>query len=231
MKISCIYSILFFLVGYTCFSYCCFSQTVLPGIPFQMQARDRFNQAVKMQTIHVHTAIYFSSDVQLIYAEEQQLNTDQQGIFLFTLGKGQYVGGLFNSLYKIPWEKLDYRVQIKIAIPPQPAQPNWNYQQNWLELGAVPIGIVPYALYALQTTASPAIKSKGRIGNLIAADSLVIPLSYPLELDDGIAVTLEVDRTPISSPSFYIQRDISRNQLVIYFTAPYTGFVTWLIID
>jgi len=207
------------------------AQTVLPGIPFQMQARDRFNQAVKLQTIHVHTAIYFSSDAPLIYAEEQQLNTDQQGIFLFTLGKGQFAGGLFNSLYKIPWEKLDYRVQIKIAIPPQPPQPNWNYQHNWIELGAVPIGIVPYALYALQTTDSHSIKSKGRIGSLKAEDSLVIRLDYPLELDDGIAVTLEGDRIPISSPSFFIHRDLVRNQLIIYFTAPYTGFVTWLIID
>ena len=34
------------------------AQTVLPGIPFQMQARDRFNQAVRQQTIHVLSSIY-----------------------------------------------------------------------------------------------------------------------------------------------------------------------------
>jgi hypothetical protein len=50
-------------------------------------------------------------------------------------------------------------------------------------------------------------------------------------MDDGIAVTLEADRIPLSSPSYFIHRDIARNQLIIFFTAPYSGFVTWLILD
>lgn len=225
------YRILILLLGFTPFAVISFAQQVLPGIPFQVQARDRFNQAVKQQVIHVLTAIYFSIDTQLVYAEEQQLITDEQGVFQFTLGKGQFAGGLFNSLYKIPWEKLDYRVQIKIAIPPRPEILGWNYQQNWIELGFIPIGIVPYALYAMQTADLPTIKSKGRSGNLVATDSLAIQLSYPLEMDDGIAVTLEADRIPLSSPSYFIHRDIARNQLIIFFTAPYSGFVTWLILD
>jgi hypothetical protein len=207
------------------------AQTVLPGIPFQMQARDRFNQAVRQQKIHVLSAIYFSRDTQLVYAEEQILITDEQGVFQFTLGKGDYAGGLFNSLYKIPWEKLDFRIRFQIAVPPQPPIAAWNYQQNWIELGTVPVGIVPYALYALQTDGSPSIKSKGRSGFLSAADSAIIKLDIPLEIDDGIAVTLEADRLPLSSPSYFIHRDLFRNQLLIFFTAPYTGFITWLIIN
>ena len=219
------------LIGASGFTTNLWAQHVMPGIPFQVQARDRFNQAVKQQAIHVNAAIYFSQDTQLVYAEELLVNTDEQGVFQFTLGKGQFAGGLFNSLYKIPWEKLDYRVQIKIAIPPRPEILGWNYQQNWIELGFIPIGIVPYALYAMQTADLPTIKSKGRSGNLVATDSLAIQLSYPLEMDDGIAVTLEADRIPLSSPSYFIHRDIARNQLIIFFTAPYSGFVTWLILD
>jgi hypothetical protein len=56
-------------------------------------------------------------------------------------------------------------------------------------------------------------------------------LDIPLEIDDGIAVTLEADRLPLSSPSYFIYRDLFRNQLLIFFTAPYTGFITWLIIN
>lgn len=88
------------------------------GIPFQVLARDRFNQAVKQQAIHVNSAIYFSQDTQLVYAEELLVNTDEQGVFQFSLGKGQFAGGLFTSLYKIPWEKMEYRVQIKNCYSP-----------------------------------------------------------------------------------------------------------------
>jgi len=219
------------LIGASGFTTNLWAQHVMPGIPFQVQARDRFNQAVKQQAIHVNSAIYFSQDTQLVYAEELLVNTDEQGVFQFTLGKGQFAGGLFTSLYKIPWEKMEYRVQIKIAIPPQPPIAGWNYQQNWVDLGSVPVGIVPYALYAVHTADSPPIKSKGRSVNLLAADSLVIRLENPLELDDGIAVTLEAERLPLSSPGYFIHRDMVRNQLIIFFTAPYTGYITWLIVD
>lgn len=219
------------LLGLALFLQPTAAQSGLPGIPFQMQARDRFNQPVKQQSIHLRAEIYISRDSQQVYIEEQVVQTDELGIFQFSLGKGNFIGGTYSSLYKIPWEKLDYRIRFLIAIPPQPFIPAWDYQQNWVDLGSSPVGIVPFALYAVQTAGYTSVKSKGRSLFLSATDSLSIQLEAPLELDDGIAVTLEADRVPLSSPSYFVHRDILRNQLIVFFTAPFTGYITWLIID
>lgn len=42
---------------------------------------------------------------------------------------------------------------------------------------------------------------------------------------------MEVDAVPRPVPNYYIYRDIPNNRVEVHFTAPFTGFVTWVIVD
>jgi len=207
------------------------AQTNMPGMPFQAVARDRFNNTVKNQLIYIQSNLLYSRDSQLVFSEEFESKTDDWGIFQITIGNGRYRGGLERDLLKVPFYKLNLLLQIKISIPPFPPIAGWNYQDHWVELGSAPFGLVPYALYALQGSGSIAMKSKGRSSFLQAVDSVAINLNEPLEMDDGISVALEADKIPLATPSYYILRDALKNRVLIYFTAPYSGFLSWMIID
>jgi hypothetical protein len=52
-----------------------------------------------------------------------------------------------------------------------------------------------------------------------------------LDNDDGISVVLEAGSTPMPIPNFYIFRDIINNRVTVHFSAPFSGYVTWIIID
>jgi hypothetical protein len=52
-----------------------------------------------------------------------------------------------------------------------------------------------------------------------------------LDSDDGISVLVEVDTVPKPIPNYYIYRDVPNGRVEVHFTAPFTGFITWVIID
>lgn len=231
MKNSTLYTVLLLFilgVGWTFFSH---AQSTSPGMPFQAMARDRFNNPIKNQLIFIQSNLLYSIDSTLVFSEEFESLTDDWGIFQISIGNGRYRGGLERDLLKVSFNKLNLLLQLKIAIPPVPPVVGWSYQNNWIELGAAPFGMVPYALYALQGSSGIILKSKGRSSLLQAVDSLAIILNESLELDDGISVVLETDRIPLATPSYYIQRDAIKNRVLIYFTAPFSGFLSWMIID
>ena len=201
------------------------------GIPFQAIAKDRFNNPIKSQLIYIQSNLLFARDSQLVYSEEFESLTDEYGLFQITIGSGKYIGGLERELLKISFSKMNLILQLKIAVPPNSVITNWVYTDHWIELGSAPFGFVPYAIYALQSPGGLSIKSKGRSNLLLAVDSLVINLNDTFDLDDGISISLESDKLPLATPSYYIQRDLAKNRLLIYFTAPYSGFLTWMIID
>ena len=208
-----------------------FAQSNTLGIPFQAVAKDRFNSPVKSQSIYVESNLLYVRDSQLVFSEEFAVQTDEWGLFQIIIGSGKYKGGVENELIKIPFSKMNLLLQIKISILPNPSIQGWNYADHWIDMGAAPFGLVPYAIYALQTNNGITIKSKGRTNQLKSVDSLVIPLNEPFDLDDGISISLESDIFPLATPSYYIQRDIIKNRLLIFFTAPYSGFLSWMIID
>ena len=74
------------------------------------------------------------------------------------------------------------------------------------------------------------IKSKNRSNSITAAEVYYIPVNG-LDLNDGISVVMEVDNIPKPVPGYYIFRDMPNNRVEVHFTAPFTGFVTWVIID
>lgn len=74
------------------------------------------------------------------------------------------------------------------------------------------------------------IKSKNRSLLLTTADLYEISVAG-LDTDDGISVVLEASATPNAVPSYYIVRDILNNKIRVHFTAPYSGYVTWVIAE
>ena len=74
------------------------------------------------------------------------------------------------------------------------------------------------------------VKSKNRSNLLSATEVFFIPVAG-LDANDGISIVMEADTVPRPIPSYYIFRDIQNSRVDVHFTAPYTGYVTWTIID
>jgi len=74
------------------------------------------------------------------------------------------------------------------------------------------------------------VKSKNRSNSLTATEVFFIPVSG-LDANDGISVVMETDAVPRPIPSYYIFRDIQNSRVEVHFTAPYTGYVTWVIVE
>jgi hypothetical protein len=77
---------------------------------------------------------------------------------------------------------------------------------------------------------SVGIKSKNRSVLLTAVEDFDIPISR-LDDNDGISIVLEVGFVPIPIPNYFIFRDILNSKVTVHFTAPYTGYVTWVVVD
>jgi hypothetical protein len=322
-----------------------------PGINVEMVARDTDNNPAKKRKIFLRLEVIPGAITNPpSYIEEIVDSTDDAGIFSVVLGKGTRIGGTFASVLNIPWSAMNYSLRVRAAIVPILPITNWNYQNEFRELGVTPFGIVPYAGYArtaesvtasaavisfsggttgltpatastgdvvlsgvlsianggtgsgvrnfvdltstetigglktfsqllsalngvavsnglsLAGTTSPirlngnagtagqvlisqgagttptwvsaqqaaGIKTKGRSTLLSGADTYDIALlaGLPsLDENDGISVVLEAGTTPMPVPNFYIFRDIINNRVTIHFTAPFSGYVTWVIID
>jgi hypothetical protein len=318
-----------------------------PGINFEAIAKDRNNNPAKDRRIYVKTEIVPGSSTNAaVFIEEHASRTNSAGVFQIIIGKGVRTGGTYSSMLDIPWKTLNYLLRVQVAIEPVANVTNWNYQNEWIDLGTSPFGIVPYAGAALTaeqisstaavisfsggtTGLTPAtstngnitlggvlgisnggtgstiknfvdlttvqqvggektftqninapggitvsgitnfvgnnsslqlngqsgnagdvlisrgnnltpqwipsqdlmgVKSKNRSVSLTASEVFYIPVTG-LDTNDGISVIMEVDTVPKPIPGYYIFRDIPNNRVAVHFTAPFTGFVTWVIID
>ena len=313
----------------------------------ELIARDRDNNPAKNRRIHVLTEIFPGSiNNPVAYADEHIAQTDDAGIFQVNVGRGRRVAGTFNSILQIPWRLLNYELRIKVAIEPILPITNWNYQNEWIDMGVTTMGIVAYAGYAVNadsvnpnnavitfsagstgltpatpttgnvvlggilsisnggtgssiknfvdlattqsiagektfsqfvnatggvninnflsitgsatplrlngnagiagqvlvsqgSTATPVwmnvqssvtAKSKNRSVLLNSVEQFDIPVAL-LDADDGISIVLEAGSVPMTVPNYYIYRDLINNKVTVHFTAPFTGYVTWIIID
>lgn len=313
----------------------------------ELIARDRDNNPAKNRRIHVLTEIFPGSiNNPVAYADEHIAQTDDAGIFQVNVGRGRRVAGTFNGILQIPWRLLNYELRIKVAIEPILPITNWNYQNEWIDMGVTTMGIVAYAGYAVNadsvnpnnavitfsagstgltpatpttgnvvlggilsisnggtgssiknfvdlattqsiagektfsqfvnatggvninnflsitgsatplrlngnagiagqvlvsqgSTATPVwmnvqssvtAKSKNRSVLLNSVEQFDIPVAL-LDADDGISIVLEAGSVPMTVPNYYIYRDLINNKVTVHFTAPFTGYVTWIIID
>lgn len=318
-----------------------------PGIHFEAIAKDRNNNPAKDRRVYVKVEIIPATTTNgSVFTEEHSSRTNSAGIFQIQIGKGIRRGGNYSSILDIPWRTLNYNLKIQVAIEPVINVINWNYQNDWIDLGTSPFGIVPYAGTALTVQEVPAnaavislsggstgltpsaptqgnivlggvlaitnggtgsavknfvdlstsqqvsgektfteiinanngltasgainlsgntaplqlngqsgnigdvlisrganttpqwvaaqtllgVKSKNRSNSLIATEVFFIPV-IGLDVNDGISVVMETDAVPRPIPSYYIFRDIQNSRIEVHFTAPYTGYITWVVVD
>ena len=125
------------------------AQNVNPGINFQAIARDKENNAANNRKVYIHCNIENGLiNPIIVYGEYQEVTTNEFGIFNIVIGKGKrFIGA--NDIYAIDWGTGKYYFHLKIAIQPIAPDINWDYTKEWVDLGAVEFGVVPYAIQSL----------------------------------------------------------------------------------
>lgn len=118
----------------------------------QNVAKDNQGNPARNRTIHLRLGIYQGSITggTLVFEESQQIQSDNDGVYGYTMGKGiiSTAPGLKDALDKIEWGKGPYFINTKIAIAPSIPAPWWIPANNYIDLGTFQIMSVPYALYA-----------------------------------------------------------------------------------
>jgi len=117
-----------------------------PGINFQAVARDKAQNTATTRKIYIDCTIeYGLLNPIIVYGERQDVYTNESGIFNLVIGKGvRYMGA--SDLYGIDWSKGNFYFHLKISITPLNPIPNWDYTKDWIDLGVVEFGVVPYAI-------------------------------------------------------------------------------------
>ena len=144
--------ILYIFLMLTCFFNNVNAQIIKPGINFQAVARDKQQNAASNKKIYIDCAIENgSTNAQVVYGEYQDVVTNEFGIFNLVIGKGvRYIGA--SDIYNINWSGGNYFFHLKISITPLNPDPNWDYTKDWIDLGSVAFGVVPYAIQYLNSS-------------------------------------------------------------------------------
>lgn len=170
-----------------------FAQNIPTGIPFQGIAKDYNGNPVNERKIYIQTNLVAGNIAgTTIYTEEHETTTDELGIFSVMIGQGKRTQGIIRSLSEVQWDKGPYFLGIQLAITPNAPIQNWQYQNNWINMGTTSLGIVPYAFYAIQTS--------GLEAKLNASDTAQMLRNYVNKqvvklLDSAIASKLSVKDT------------------------------------
>lgn len=118
----------------------------------QNVAKDNQGNPARNRTIHLRLGIYQGAITggKLVYEETQQVQSDNDGVYGYTMGKGIHstAPGLKDSLNKIEWGNGPYFLNTKVATTPSIPSPWWIPANNYIDLGTFQIMSVPYALYA-----------------------------------------------------------------------------------
>lgn len=124
------------------------------GINFQAVARDKEQNAANNRKIYVKCTIENGlTNPIVVYGENHNVNTNEFGVFNLTIGKGlRFVGA--KDIFAIDWSKGNYFFHLKISITPVAPDLNWDYDKEWIDLGAVEFGVVPYAIQSLSSNAA-----------------------------------------------------------------------------
>ena len=81
--------------------------------------------------------------------------------------------------------------------------------------------------------AAAGIKSKGRSAVLTAQSTFVITGLTNVDVNDGVSIVLESDNDDMDIPPYFIKRVASptAGSITVRFSAPFTGYVTWVVVD
>ena len=153
------------------------AQTFTPGINFQAVARDAANNPANTRKVFVKSTIEngFPNGT-VAYGDQHEVYTNEYGVFNISIGKGTHIAGV-TDLLQINWAQNKYYLHLKIAIVPIAASNNWDYSKEWVDLGAVEFGVVPYALQSFSASGgsmdTTALRNKVNI-----ADTALMLLPY-----------------------------------------------------
>jgi hypothetical protein len=125
------------------------AQNASPGINFQAIARDKEHNAANNRKVYIECTIENGlTNPIVVYGEHQEVVTNEFGVFNLVIGKGvRFVG--VNDIYAINWANGKYYFHLRISITPVAPDINWDYTKEWVDLGAVEFGVVPYAIQSL----------------------------------------------------------------------------------
>ena len=163
------------------------AQSIKPGINFQAIAKDKAGNPANNRAVYIEASILKgASNGAVVYGEYHTSNTNENGIFNIIIGKGERYIGL-SDIYGIDWPSAKYYFHLRIAITPVAPSSNWQKNNEWIDLGTVEFGVVPYAI---QSFSSNALNIDTAILNtkLNVVDTAVIlsPYATKLLLADGL---------------------------------------------
>jgi hypothetical protein len=158
----------YLILGFLLFMLTVNAQQIPTGIPFQGIAKDYNGNPVNERKIYIQTNIIAGNiNGKNIYTEEHETTTDAIGVFSILIGNGKRTQGIIKSLTEINWEDGPFYLGIQLAITPNAPVQNWQYQNNWINMGITSLGIVPYAYYALQTSGLQAKLNASDTANML----------------------------------------------------------------
>lgn len=127
------------------------AQSIKPGINFQAIAKDKAGNPANNREVYIEASIIKGTpNGVVVYGEYHTSNTNENGIFNIIIGKGERFIGQ-RDIYGIDWTSSKYYFQLRIAITPVSPTSNWNKNNEWIDLGAVEFGVVPYAIQSLSS--------------------------------------------------------------------------------
>ena len=185
------------------------------GIFFQAIARDNFTNPAKERKLFIESSIIKGSETGTkVFTELYQTNTDAFGVFNITIGAGKWLSGTAKNLTTIDWANGPYFLNIKISITPTAAAVDWDYTNDWVDLGTTPFGTVPYALYSgssvdVSSKLSIADTAKMLINYLKVEklNSFLVDLSKKLNSSDTALMLLPYKNSIVSLSSVASIRD------------------------
>jgi hypothetical protein len=195
-----------------------FSQKIPNSIPFQGIAKDYNGNPVNERKIYIQTNLIAGNIAgTTIYTEEHETTTDALGVFSVMIGQGRRTQGIIQSLSEINWEEGPFFLGIQLAITPNAPVQNWQYQNNWVNMGTTSLGIVPYAFYAVQTSGLAAKLNASDTAQMLRnyVDKQVVKL-----LDSAIASKLSLKDTTAMLASYIKSNSISSTNSTINYPAP-----------
>ena len=158
----------YLLFGFLLFMLSVHAQQIPTGIPFQGIAKDYNGNPVNERKIYIQTNIIAGNiNGKNVYTEEHETTTDAIGVFSILIGNGKRTQGTIRSLTEINWEDGPFYLGIQLAITPNAPIQNWQYQNNWINMGTTSLGIVPYAYYSLQTSGLQAKLNASDTANML----------------------------------------------------------------
>jgi hypothetical protein len=144
------------------------AQKIPNAIPFQGIAKDYNGNPVNERKVYIQISLIAGNILgKNIYTEEHETTTDAIGVFSVMIGNGRRTQGIIRTLAEINWEDGPFYLGIQLAITPNAPLQNWQYQNNWINMGTTSLGIVPYAYYSLQTSGLQAKLNASDTANML----------------------------------------------------------------